>query len=66
MRRRRNPVSIIITILIIIGVIVAAFLVKNYLLPESMEKYANLIFWGIIAGGGGLVCFLCGRFLNKK
>ena len=65
MRRRTNPMAIIVLIVFAVGSIAAAFLIKGNL-PQDMEKWKSLIFWGIIAAGAGTGGFLCGKFLNRR
>lgn len=65
MRRRTNPKAVLAMAGVAIGAIVAAFLVKG-ILPESMEKIKNLIFWGIIAAGAGGGGYICGKLLNRR
>jgi|UPI0004828332 hypothetical protein len=65
MRRQMNPVAVIVMILITIAAFIIAFIVKGHL-PESVEAFKGLIFWGIVVviGGGGAV--LSGKFMNKE
>ena len=65
MRRRTNPMAIIVLIAFVVGSIAAAILIKG-MLPAEMEKWKSLIFWGIIAAGAGTGGFLCGKFLNRR
>ena len=65
MRRRTNPMAIIVLIAFAIGSIAAAFFVKG-IIPSDLEKWKSLIFWGIIAAGAGGGGFLCGKFLNRR
>ena len=65
MRRRINPIAIIVLIAFIAGSVAAAFLIKNILLAD-MERLKSLVFWGIIAAGAGTGSFLCGKFLNRR
>ena len=65
MRRRTNPMAIIVLIAFAVGSIAAAFLIKG-ILPADLEKWKSLIFWGVIAAGAGTGGFLCGKFLNRR
>lgn len=65
MRRRRSKAPIIILVIIVIALIFVGQLVTSSL-PESLDRYSSLIFWGIVAGGGAISAFICGRFFSKR
>ena len=63
MRRGTNPMAVLIMAVIVIATIFFAFLIKENL-PEALEKWEGVIFWGALAGGAGLGGIICGRFSN--
>lgn len=65
MSKRTNPMSVIISLILIIVSLVVAFVVKGAL-PASVSNWSGLIFWLIIivVGGGGT--FACAYFMNGK
>ena len=65
MKRRTNPMAVIAMLGILIAAIILAFFIKG-ILPEEIAQWKDLIFWGILAGGAGAGCVLCGRFLNRR
>lgn len=65
MKKGIRPLSIIVLILVIIGSFVAGGVVKT-LLPESVERFENLISWGVIIGVGGLGSVIVGRIFGKR
>ncbi|MCR5451449.1 MAG: hypothetical protein K6F00_02345 [Lachnospiraceae bacterium] len=64
MRRRMNPIAVIVLVVVMIAAFAAGALVKN-ILPDVVGKFSNFIFWSvvIVVGAGGSL--LVGRFLNK-
>ena len=64
MRRRMNPIAMIALVVVILAAFAAGAVVRN-IMPDTLDKFSNLIFWGvvIVVGAGGSL--LTGRFLNK-
>ena len=65
MKKDFNPLSFIVIALVLVGAIILAFAVRS-VLPESIERFGGLIFWGIVAGAGGLGCFIFGRLTRRN
>ncbi len=65
MKKRLSPVAVILLIVIAVAAFVVAALVRNAL-PESVSKYKDLIFWGIIVLSGGIGSFVIGKVFGGK
>jgi len=65
MKKRLSPVAVILLIVIAVAAFVVAALVQNAL-PESVSKYKDLIFWGIIVLSGGIGSFVIGKVFGGK
>lgn len=64
MKKSLSPVAVILLIAIAVAAIVAAALVRNAL-PDSVTKYKDLIFWGIIVLSGGIGAFVVGKVFGR-
>ncbi|MDD7219773.1 MAG: hypothetical protein PUI16_07325 [Clostridia bacterium] len=64
MRRRTNPLAVILVIVVVIAAVIVATIVRN-ILPEGLSNVKGLIFWGIIVAIGGVGSLLIGKNLNK-
>ncbi len=64
MRRKTNPMAIIVLILVAVAALAVALMVKK-MLPPVVDQFSGLIFWGIVIAIGALGSVLAGKFLNK-
>jgi hypothetical protein len=60
-----NPLGVLVMIMCVILAFVIAGVVKGAL-PDSVEKYSNLIFWGVVIVVGGVGSLLSGKFFGRK
>ena len=65
MHKKNNTTAIIVAVIIAVAAIIMAFIVKG-LLPDSMYRWKNLIFWGIVVVAGGLGTMFAGRCINGR
>ena len=65
MRRGTNPLAVLLLIIISFAAIFAAFFMKG-ILPDSLQKWDNLIFWGTIVAIGGIGAVLVGKFMGRR
>ncbi len=63
--RRQNKGKAIVVMVIIVAAMVILGRVVSQNLPDELSGFSSLVFWGIVAIGGGIGSFLCGRFLSK-
>lgn len=65
MRRGTNPLAVLLLIIIAIVSVIAAFFIKG-ILPDSLQKWDNFIFWGMIVALGGMGAVLVGKFMGRR
>ena len=65
MRRGRNPLAILLLLVILTVAIALAFFVKG-ILPEHLSQWSSLIFWGIIVVIGGIGAVLAGKLGGRR
>lgn len=65
MKRRNSLKSTLLMVAAVIAAFVIAFIVKS-ILPESVEKWSGIIFWGIVVVVGGIGAFLAGKGGKRK
>lgn len=65
MRRGTNPLAVLLLIIIVIVSVIAAFFIKG-ILPDSLQKWDNFIFWGMIVAIGGMGAVLVGKFMGRR
>lgn len=65
MRRGIHPLAIVLLIVAGIAAFVLAFFVRG-ILPEELERWSELIFWGIVIVVGGAGALLAGRLFRRR
>ncbi|MFR6332865.1 MAG: hypothetical protein ACLUOI_31585 [Eisenbergiella sp.] len=65
MRRGIHPLAIVLLIVAVIAAFVLAFFVRG-ILPEELERWSELIFWGIVIVVGGAGALLAGRLFRRR
>lgn len=65
MRRGIHPLSIVLFIVAVVAAFALAFFVRG-ILPEELERWSDLIFWGIVIVVGGAGALLAGRLFGRR